>query len=130
MRAGSSHEGHEGFLGDLFLNLAAVVIFAIAVVAVERPIHSRAPVAPGTSAGPVFRLCGESIDIENGPGIRAEALLDSDFARRVVETSDAAPVLRVGPGSDTAVFLLSAHLARMGRTELVFTDGGCRGDRP
>lgn len=124
MRAGSRHEGQEGFLGDLFLNLAAVVIFAIAVAAVERPLSSS--VAP-LQSGPVFRLCGDRVTLENGPTIRAEALLDSDFARGAVEASAAPPVLRIGTGSDGAAFLLATHLARLGRTELVFAEGGCRG---
>jgi hypothetical protein len=133
MPAAARHEGHEGFLGDLFLNLAAVVIFTIAVVAVERPPAPSDSSAPDLPAGIVFEVCGDEASMENGPKIRVGALLDSDFGREAVASSQAAPVLRVGPGSDTALFILSAHLARMGRTELVFMDGGCRtseGARP
>ncbi len=126
MRPGAHHEGQEGFLGDLFLNLAAVVIFAIAVVAVERHLLSPGRDAASAQGGPVFRLCGDLVAMEDGPAMRAETLLDSDFARDAVAGSASAPVLLIGAGADDAAFLLAAHLARLGRTELVFAEGGCR----
>jgi hypothetical protein len=134
MRGGSGQESHEGFLGDLFLNLAAVVIFAIAVMAVERPFRPEARGAPMPTEGLVFHLCGDLISVGDGPAVRADALLGSEFARAAVAAgAEHAPVLRIGAGSDTAAFLLATHLARLGRTDLVFVEGGCRippGARP
>jgi len=126
MRTRSGNEGHEGLLGDLFLNLAAVVIFAIAVIAVERPLRADARPAGAPVPGLVFHLCGDRVSIENGPTLHRDALLDSDVIRRAIaEAPDLPPVLRIGPASDTAAFLLATQLARSGKTEPIFVEGGC-----
>ncbi len=120
--------GHGGsfFLGDLFLNVAVIVIFVIAAAAVDmRPASEPRPDASGAA----FLVCRGTVAMQDGSRIAANALSGSDFGRAgLAADPTGVPLIRIGEGGDTSAFLLATHLARLGRTRVVFAEGRCPAD--